>query len=229
MATLADALDQQFKDLTKAAREHIRAARESDLPLPPASTADIAAWVTRCGQIIGTLSPNTSEYYQQYARALRTRNFYRVHRGNYRHLCLIEGAVTALHDDFRKGLLRNLTGALQTEIFADFLESAQGMIERGRAEPAAVLVGAVLESALLKVAAVMNVASRDEAGSALPPAQLNDALHREGIYDKLTQGQVRGFLALRDAAVAGQPPSVAPEQARLMLQFTQNFCASQLA
>ena len=99
-----DSIEQQFKDLIKESHDFVRAARESDHTLPPATTAEVAAWVTRCGQLITLLSPNTSEYYQQYARALRSKNFYRIDRTNYRHLILIEGAVTALYDDYRRAI-----------------------------------------------------------------------------------------------------------------------------
>jgi hypothetical protein len=229
MGSFADTIDQQFKELLKAAREHIRAARESEMNLPPATTSDIAAWVTRCGQMISIFATENSEYYQQYVRAQRTRGFYQLNRRNYRHLCLVEGALTALYDDYRRGMLRNLTGTLQTELLADFLENARCWVDAGKPAAAATLAGAVLEAALQRVAALMGIAVQEDDGNAKPAEEIDQQLFNEGIYDKLLRGQVRDWLGLYRQALDGPADQIKPEQVTMMLQFVRKFCADHLS
>jgi hypothetical protein len=68
-----------------------------------------------------------------------------------------QGILRALREDLSLGYLTNLRTLVAADVFSDFIEMAEHLIEAGYKDPAASLAGAVLEDGLRKIAASNNV------------------------------------------------------------------------
>ncbi len=104
----------------------------------------IASWASQSGQIIKALCGEKSVYFERFSSVLKEQDFYYVHSSNYIYLGVVLGCVKAVYEDFRKGLLQSIKGLLRAEIFEDFLEMAEYLLNGGYKDAAAVIIGAVL-------------------------------------------------------------------------------------
>lgn len=112
------------------------------------------------------------------------------------------GILSALRDDVAADWLETVAELLHADTFDDFLAMADELLSTKYKDAAAVVAGAVLESHLRLLSAKYLGAG---AGG---PAKKADALNAElagaGVYNKLQQKIVTGWLAIRNAAAHGQ-------------------------
>jgi len=97
-------------------------------------------------------------------------------------------------------------------------------LDSGYKDAAAVLLGAVLEDSLRKVAQPSGVATTAANGKSLTIDPLNVALAKAGIYGPLVQKQITTWANLRNDAAHGNFSKYDAEQVRQMLLFVQKFC-----
>ena len=193
--------------------------------------ARVTSWVSKSGQLIKTLCPKDNVYFERFSSILKEKGtlFYNIHSNHYEHLGIILGCVKAVFDDFQRGLLKNIKSLLRAEIFGDFLEMAEYLLNEGYKDPAAVLIGAVLENSLKKLA-IQNGLSIKKAGGALKTIEpLNQELYKDEVYNKLVQKQVTSWGELRNNAAHGDYDKYDAEQVRMMLLFVQKFCSEHLS
>jgi len=60
--------------------------------------------------------------------------------------------LSALREDISNGYLRTTANIISAEVFSDFLEMGQHLLDEGYKDPAASLTGAVLEDGLRRIA-----------------------------------------------------------------------------
>lgn len=58
------------------------------------------------------------------------------------------GSLKALRRDYEDGYMSTIQALVRSDVFADFLEMAEYLVEQGYKDPAAVLIGGVLEEHL---------------------------------------------------------------------------------
>lgn len=75
---------------------------------------------------------------------------------------------------------------IEAEVFSDFLEMAQHLLDSGYKDPAASLAGAVLEDGLRRVGSAASVPFKKSDGLNV----LNTALAKAGVYNRLAQSKV---------------------------------------
>jgi len=134
------------------------------------------------------------------------------------------GVVRAARTTIAKGWLTTTTGIVSAAIFADFLEMAQHLFEQGYKDPAAVLVGGVLEERLRQLCDKNSIPL--VAGTSPKKADaMNSELAAAAAYSKLDQKMVTGWLDLRNKAAHGRYGEYTAEQVDLMLRGVGDFVA----
>ncbi len=115
----------------------------------------------------------------------------------------------------------------RSEIFSDFLEMAEHLLEEGYKDPAAVIVGSTLEEHLKKLSQKygISVTSDDSRGKIRPKKAdaLNSELASASAYSKLDQKGVTAWLGLRNEAAHGNYDAYTKVQVESMLQSTRDF------
>lgn len=133
------------------------------------------------------------------------------------------GVVEALRNDYESGALTPIQELIRAEVFDDFLEMAQHLLESGYKDPAAVLVGGVLEDELRKLAGRTSVPTNGPDGRPTKSETINAALASKGIYNKLDQKSVTSWLDLRNKAAHGQYGEYTGDQVTVMLMGVRSF------
>ena len=109
------------------------------------------------------------------------------------------GVLQAALEDVERGDLETVRELAAAEVFSDFLDQADHLLESGYSAPAVSLAGAVLENGLRALATRNGVAVR--AGDNL--ASLNSKIGDKGVYNRLRQKQVAVWIDVRNAADHG--------------------------
>jgi hypothetical protein len=136
------------------------------------------------------------------------------------------GVLNAVRNEIKNGWLETTRGLVSAEVFADFLEMAEHLLEEKYKDPAAVLIGGVLEEHLRQLCSTASVPVTDSvSGKARKADSLNADLFKAGKYNALDQKQVIAWLDLRNKAAHGKYAEYTEEQVRLMLSGVENFIA----
>lgn len=132
------------------------------------------------------------------------------------------GSLRALRRDYDEGYLSTVQGLIRAELFADFLEMAGHLLEQGYKDPAAVLVGGVLEEHLRALCLARSIPV-EVSGRPKKTDTMNSDLSRAGVYNKLDQKNVTAWLDLRNKAAHGQYDEYTREQVGTMLSGVSEF------
>jgi len=138
------------------------------------------------------------------------------------------GIANTVKHDYEKGLLSNLRALLQADIFADFLEMGEYLLNEGYKDAAAVIIGAVLEDSLRKLCDKHGIATTNNKGKPLTIEPLNIALTNSNIYSKLVQKQISSWAHIRNKAAHGEYKEYSHQEVKMMLLFVQNFAEQYL-
>jgi hypothetical protein len=136
--------------------------------------------------------------------------------------------LEAIRAEVAGGWLFNIKALVTAEVFADFLSMAEHLLETGYKDPAAVMIGSVLEEHLrqLCLARQMNVDEEKDGRTAPKKAdRLNADLAKNAAYSKLDQKLVTAWLDLRNNAAHGKYSLYTEEQVRHMAAGVVEFIA----
>jgi hypothetical protein len=173
--------------------------------------------ITLLSSAIDRLSPIESKYRENSDTALKT---YGV--SNSYNIKVLLGILRALRTDYEAGRMKTIQEIIHADMFADFLEMAEHLLEEGYKDPAAVMIGGVLEEHLRKLCAKsnINIIENDRPKKA---DRLNAELASANVYTKLDQKTITAWLDLRNKAAHGKYNEYVKEQVIIMLQGIQNF------
>lgn len=108
--------------------------------------------------------------------------------------------LKAAKDDYENGYLFDTRALIEAEVFDDFLEQAEHLLNQGYFTAAAVIAGSVLEDSLRKLCT--------KHGIALPAKPkldtMNADLAKAGVYNLLKQKQITALADLRNKAAHGK-------------------------
>ncbi len=135
------------------------------------------------------------------------------------------GVLEAAAADFRAGLLFDLKAQLQADVFGDFIEQAQALLDAGLVIPAASLAGAVLEDTLRKLCEKHAVAIPEKPGIEI----LNTTLVKAGVYNVGIQKTVTAYAHTRNSADHGKFDDVDARAVDLMVQWLRGFIGQYLS
>ena len=131
------------------------------------------------------------------------------------------GILRAVREDLAAGYLMRVESLVAAEVFSGFAEMAAHLLEAGYKDPAASLVGAVLENGLGRIAAGagITVRSRDDLSS------FNQKCADAGIYTRLVQKKIQVWTDIRNYADHGQFDAYAVSDVQEMLHGVTAFLA----
>jgi hypothetical protein len=139
----------------------------------------------------------------------------------------VAGALKALRRAVASGYLVTLQELMHADLFSDFLEMAEHLLKEGYKDPAAVLIGGVLEEHLRKLCAKNGIALEYlDARGVLHPTKaetMNMDLASNNVYSKLDQKSVTAWLDLRNKAAHGQYGDYTSQQVEFLLQQVRDF------
>jgi uncharacterized protein (DUF2164 family) len=134
------------------------------------------------------------------------------------------GQLRALRRDYDDEYLSTVQGLIRAELFADFLEMAEHLLQQGYKDAAAVLVGGVLEENLRALCTVSSIPT-SVSGRPKKADAMNNELAAAGVYNKLDQKSVTAWLDLRNKAAHGEYGQYTAEQVATMLSGVREFAA----
>jgi hypothetical protein len=137
------------------------------------------------------------------------------------------GILRGLADQWDAGLLRNRELLVSSQLFEDSLELAGHLLDKGYKDPAAVIVGAVLESALRKMCQLRSISLGGR--ETLEPLNVALAKHDPPAYNQAMFKQITAWGNIRNDAAHGRWDQYDAHQVDLMLQGVRNFIATQLS
>lgn len=228
MNKLDDRIKTEVETLVQKGQAMLRKAQGLSRAMEGDELADVASWVTRLGQIIRRLYGENSQHFETYSTALATNNFYNLHSNWNAQLSQVVGVAKAIEHDLASGLLTDFKSIVQADIFADFLEMGEYLLQEGYKDAAAVIIGSVLEDGLRKLSERHGLPETNESGKPLTIDPLNNQLSKQDIYSKLTQKQITSWAHIRNKAAHGEFGEYNREQVQMMLLFVQSFASEHL-
>jgi hypothetical protein len=132
--------------------------------------------------------------------------------------------LTRLRSDVANGYLRTTANLISAEVFGDFLEMAQHLLDEGYKDPAASLTGAVLEDGLRRIARNndITVTDRDDLAS------LKDKCVGKRIFNNLVRQQITAWTTLRNSADHGKFTEYTAQQVGSMIADVRAFLSKHL-
>lgn len=136
------------------------------------------------------------------------------------------GILSAVKQEIDGGWLFTVKGLISAEIFADFLEMAQYLLNEGYKDAAAIMSGSVLEEHLRQLC-IKNSIPVENIKDGKPVAKKADLINAEltakSAYNKLDQKSVTAWLDLRNKAAHGKYNEYTKDQVVLMHQGVTEF------
>jgi hypothetical protein len=135
-----------------------------------------------------------------------------------------QSILKAAKEDIEGGYLKKLEDLVAADIFTDFLEMAEYLLEQGYKDPAASLIGAVLEDGLRKIAKNNGITlkSRENISS------LNHKIADAQIYNRLVHKQVEVWNEIRDNADHGKFSEYNADSVQAMCSGVRSFLGDYL-
>ena len=217
-------------DLTNAALEQVEAVlgeyrnlvkRSKKDSLSDLNRLEHQRLITSCRALIHRIADPDSPYAAQLADLLR-RNLYDgflIHS--------LAGVVESLHADLKAGYLKTVSEFLHGEVFGDFLDMGNHLLENGYKDAAAVVTGSTLEAHLRQLCQKFKIKIEvaDGRGTLRPKKAdlMNSDLAGASAYSKLDQKSVTAWLDLRNKAAHGEYGKYSSEQVALLNQGVRDF------
>ena len=132
------------------------------------------------------------------------------------------GVAKALLSDIRNDYMKSLEELIHGDIFGDFLEMSDYLLNKGYKDAAAVLAGSTLEVQIKKLCARYGVGTTSN-GKTIKTDQLNSELGKKGVYTKFDQKSVTAWLSLRNNAAHGNYSEYTKEQVQLLVNSIRDF------
>lgn len=172
-------------------------------------------WHMSCTNFLNTV-PEKFGYAQRYAKHCHDFTYDSASKGL--------GVLLSVKDDISSGWFQDVENLISADVFSDFLEMAEYLLDNGYKDPTASLIGAVLEDSLRRICKnnTITIKSREDIGS------LNQKLASKGVYNRLQQKQIQVWNDIRNNADHGNFKEYNEDDVRNMLQGVRNFLASQM-
>ena len=175
--------------------------------------APVVSWVLSALHMVELVAGRSSRYCSQMQRVP---DLAEVEHGDF---VVIAGALQALRDDYLNGLLVDPREIGAGEVFTDFLEMSERLLDNGYCVPASSLTGAVLEDELRRLH-LRHVGKLDGESSI---TKLNDALRKTNVYTQPQWRQIQVWGDIRNEADHGHFDKVDPSAVKVMVLGVRDF------
>ena len=220
-----DLIAQEIRDLVAVGERLAMDASVSEGSLGHDRVQELTTISARGGQLISRLYGPQSHYFSMFQSVVKKPDFNFMHSNNYENVANIVGILKGVQHEVENGLLTSLRSLIQAEIFSDFLEMAEYLLGEGYKDASAVLLGAVLEDSLRKIADSNGIDTFNAKGKPLSIEPLNASLRKNEVYGPLIQKQITSWANLRNDAAHGHHDRYDHDQTKQMLLFVQKFCS----
>ena len=132
------------------------------------------------------------------------------------------GILKALRADYAAGYLHTVESLIHADLFADFLEMGDHLLSQNYKDPAAVIIGSVLEEHLRKLCTKNGIPTSNGQSPKKADA-LNAELAGVSAYSKPDQKNVIAWLDLRNKAAHGNYLQYTLQQVELLSQSVRDF------
>jgi hypothetical protein len=183
---------------------------------PYVESAAFEEWRTNALSLIESLCESGSVYRTNFEAKVETSHTSDVDKGI--------GILRALKNDIDRGYLTRYRTLVAAEVFDDFLEIAEYLLEGGYKDPAASLIGAVLEDGLRQMCRKNNI----EVKKSDDISCLNKKLADKQIYNRITQKKIQAWKAIRDSADHGKFDEYKEQDIQDMLEGVKRFLGENL-
>lgn len=176
------------------------------------------AFKTSCLSFILNIYGNTHPYYKQFDQHVAGTDPEATRTG----IQLLQAMIS----EFENGWLATTKGLISAEIFTDFLDMASHLLSEDYKDAAAVMIGSVLEQHLRQLCEKCDIPTHIEKHDKLIPKKadaINADLTKAGVYSKLDQKNITGWLDLRNHAAHGHYTEYQKSQVDLMLLGVTDF------
>lgn len=136
----------------------------------------------------------------------------------------ILGILMAAKNDYEHGYLFDVKKLIEADIFVDFLDQAETLLNGGYHIPAASLAGAVLEDTLRKICDHRNIEYSDKTNI----NSLNMLLVKDGAYNKLIQKEITAKADIRNNADHGNFDQFNSPDVKDMVSWVKRFASDHL-
>ena len=209
---------EQLKSVISVADNILKGSKYDDFS--DLSEADINLGLSRLRAVV----ERASIFASSYSRDLNRIDAAGVGGGKV--LAMYRGVAQSLLDDMEAGYTRSIQEIIHGEVFSDYFEMAEHLLESGYKDAAAVIAGSTLEGHLRNLCRRYGVAvDRPTAtGTAAKKADaINAELASAGAYEKLDQKNVTAWLDLRNKAAHGLYADYTKEQVALLISSVRDF------
>jgi hypothetical protein len=189
------------------------------------SDLDFKKMQTRCLAAIERATGRESIYYEQAKSIIDTKNI-DTKDDAWKQLTNLVGVTQTLLYNIRAGYIKTLEELVHGEMFCDFLEMAQYLLDNRYKDAAAVIAGSTLESHLKQLCKKKgDISVVNDEGKPKKADSINSELASAKVYSKLDQKNVTAWLDLRNNAAHGDYGSYTKEQVSLMINSVRDFIA----
>jgi hypothetical protein len=173
-------------------------------------------WRSQAISALGSLIGTTAQYTVEFDRRVKDYYISNVEAGL--------AILAALQSDISNGYLRTTANIISAEVFGDFLEMAQHLLDEGYKDPSASLTGAVLEDGLRRIARNNDITVND--GDDL--SSLRDKCAGKKIFNNLVRQQITAWTTLRNSADHGKFSEYTAQQVASMISDVRSFLGSHI-
>lgn len=134
--------------------------------------------------------------------------------------------LLAIQNEIEGGWIFTTKQLITSEIFSDFLEMSEYLLSQNYKDPAAVMIGSVLEEHLRQLCISNEIEVTFEKDEKMVPKKadlLNSDLVKAEVYSRLDQKAVTTWLDLRNKAAHGHYEEYNKEQVVIMYQGVLEF------
>jgi hypothetical protein len=207
--------DQIVKQLDALRSRYQKVLKACDGLTERLSTPKRKELLTSAQAAIERLAPPDSAYAEHSQEVKDANEDYRLET--------LMGIIEALRYDYASGGLAPIHELIRAEVFDDFLEMSEHLLEQGYKDPAAVLVGSVLEEHLRKLCDRAGIPTLLSDGKPKKADALNSDLAAKNVYGKSDLKSVTSWLGLRNDAAHGHYDKYTSEQVRILLLGVRDF------
>lgn len=168
--------------------------------------------------VISTIFGESHTYFKEFDRLVDNSYVYNIEKGI--------NILQSLRYEVENGWATTFRSLVTAEVFSDFLEMSKYLLDEKYKDPAAVMIGSVLEEHLRQLCSVHCVDAFTIKGTDIVPKRadlLNADLTKAGAYGVLEQKSVTAWLDLRNRAAHGKYSEYTIEQVQLMYQGVLDF------
>jgi len=133
--------------------------------------------------------------------------------------------LRAAKEDIEGGYLQKVEMLVSAEVFSDFLEMAEHLLDNGYKDPAASLIGAVLEGGLRRICGNNDLVVKSDDNISSLNRKLAD---KKDVYNPLQQKQIQVWNDIRNNADHGYFDQYKPDDVIDMLRGVRNFLSEYL-